>query len=291
MDNTPPILDITALRYRWPGAAQDILQIDSLQIQPGETVFLRGPSGCGKSTLLALAAGVLLPGAGRCALLGQDWRALGAGARDRFRADHVGYIFQQFNLLPYLSALDNVRLPLRFSRQRAALATRGFSAFSAVSASSASSAFSAVGPGGSTTATAIAIATATATATASTAASTAAAAPENTDAAQHLLERTGLPRALWRAPANTLSVGQQQRVAAARALIGAPALVIADEPTSALDEDLRESFMALLLASCAEAGSALLFVSHDLRLAAHFGRRIDLPAINRAAAVHGAAVV
>ena len=277
MDNTPPILDITALRYRWPGAAQDILQIDSLQIQPGETVFLRGPSGCGKSTLLALAAGVLLPGAGRCALLGQDWRALGAGARDRFRADHVGYIFQQFNLLPYLSALDNVRLPLRFSRQRAGLATRGFSAFSAVSASSASSAFSAVGPAGSTTATATA--------------STAAAAPENTDAAQHLLERTGLPRALWRAPANTLSVGQQQRVAAARALIGAPALVIADEPTSALDEDLRESFMALLLASCADAGSALLFVSHDLRLAAHFGRRIDLPAINRAAAVHGAAVV
>ena len=86
-------------------------------------------------------------------------------------------------------------------------------------------------------------------------------------------------------------MGQQQRVAAARALIGAPALVIADEPTSALDEDLRESFMALLLSSCAEAGSALLFVSHDLRLAAHFGRRIDLPAINRAAAVHGAAVV
>ena len=276
MDNTPPILDITALSYRWPGAAQDILQIDSLQIQPGETVFLRGPSGCGKSTLLALAAGVLLPGAGRCALLDQDWRALGAGARDRFRADHVGYIFQQFNLLPYLSALDNVRLPLRFSRQRAALATRGFSAFSAVSASSASSAssaFSAVGPAGSTTTT------------------TTTTAPENTDAAQHLLERTGLPRALWRAPANTLSVGQQQRVAAARALIGAPALVIADEPTSALDEDLRESFMALLLASCAEAGSALLFVSHDLRLAAHFGRRIDLPAINRAAAVHGAAVV
>ena len=259
-DNTPPILDITGLRYRWPGAAHDLLQIESLHIQPGETVFLRGPSGCGKSTLLALAAGVLLPQAGRCALRGQDWQALGAGARDRFRADHLGYIFQQFNLLPYLSALDNVRLPLRFSRQRARLAG------------------STAQPHGAQVADVAATADIADVAHAG-------------DAAETLLARTGLPRALWRAPANTLSVGQQQRVAAARALIGAPALVIADEPTSALDEDLREAFMTLLLATCAEAGSALLFVSHDLRLAARFGRLIDLPAVNRAAAAHGAALV
>ena len=102
------------------------------------------------------------------------------------------------------------------------------------------------------------------------------------DAAERLLAGTGLAPALWRQPAGALSVGQQQRVAAARALIGAPELVIADEPTSALDEDLRQSFMALLLARCAEAGSALLFVSHDLRLADRFERVIDLPAINQA---------
>jgi putative ABC transport system ATP-binding protein len=78
-------------------------------------------------------------------------------------------------------------------------------------------------------------------------------------------------------------------VAAARALIGAPGVVIADEPTSALDEGLREAFMALLLDSCTAAGSALLFVSHDARLAARFGRVVDLPAINLAAIEAGGA--
>jgi putative ABC transport system ATP-binding protein len=226
---TETALDLQQLRYRWPGAGDDILQIDALTLAPGETVFLRGPSGCGKSTLLSLAAGVLLPGAGRLRLLGQDWAALGAGARDRFRADHLGYIFQQFNLLPYLSVIDNVRLPLRFSRRRAARA---------------------------------------------------AAAGANT--AEQLLARSGLPAPLWHQPASALSVGQQQRVAAARALIGAPEVVIADEPTSALDEELREAFMTLLLQSCAAAGSALLFVSHDLRLASRFDRMISLPQVNRA---------
>jgi putative ABC transport system ATP-binding protein len=229
----PEALLLRGLRYRWPGASADIIAIDELALQPGDTVFLRGPSGCGKSTLLSLAAGVLLPLAGEVGLLGQSWAALGASARDRHRADHLGYIFQQFNLLPYLSVLDNVRLPLQFSRRRTRRA----------------------GPG----------------------------------AAERLLERSGLPASLWRQPAGQLSVGQQQRVAAARALIGAPEVVIADEPTSALDEPLREAFMALLLQSCAEAGSALLFVSHDARLAGRFARVVDLPTINRAAAVEPAA--
>jgi putative ABC transport system ATP-binding protein len=220
-------MQLQGLRYRWPGAAADTIAIDSLRLDAGDSVFLRGPSGCGKSTLLSLCAGVLLPQAGTVQLLGTAWQGLGAGARDRHRADHLGYIFQQFNLLPYLSVLDNVRLPLRFSAQRARRA----------------------GP----------------------------------DAAEQLLARTELPRALWTQSAGRLSVGQQQRVAAARALIGAPAVVIADEPTSALDEALREAFMALLLESCADAGSALLFVSHDARLAQRFARVVDLPDINHAA--------
>ncbi len=227
--NPAPTLLLQGLRYRWPGAAGDTIQIDRLQLNAGDTVFLRGPSGCGKSTLLGLCAGVLLPQAGTVRLLGQAWQGLGAAARDRWRGDHVGYIFQQFNLLPYLSVLDNVRLPLRFSAQRAQRA----------------------GP----------------------------------QAAEQLLARTGLASSLWQQAAGRLSVGQQQRVAAARALIGAPALVIADEPTLALDEALREAFMALLLQACADAGSALLFVSHDARLAARFGRVIDLPAINQPSAV------
>jgi putative ABC transport system ATP-binding protein len=87
----------------------------------------------------------------------------------------------------------------------------------------------------------------------------------------------GLPPALWARRADALSVGQQQRVAAARALIGAPELVIADEPTSALDAALRDDFMALLLGACAAAGSTLVFVSHDERLAARFDERLSLP--------------
>jgi putative ABC transport system ATP-binding protein len=93
----------------------------------------------------------------------------------------------------------------------------------------------------------------------------------------------GLASDLWTRPASRLSVGQQQRVAAARALIGAPELLIADEPTSALDEARRDEFMALLLEACAGAGSALVFVSHDARLAAAFSRRAELGALNRAA--------
>ena len=223
---TAAALSLRGLRYRWPGAAADTLAIDELSLQPGDTVFLRGPSGCGKSTLLSLAAGVVLPDAGEAQLLGQSWASLGASARDRHRAAHLGYIFQQFNLLPYLSVLDNVRLPLRFSPARARRAGAG--------------------------------------------------------SAEALLERTGLPTTLWGQRADRLSVGQQQRVAAARALIGAPEVVIADEPTSALDEPLREAFMALLLDSCAQAGSALLFVSHDARLAERFARVVDLPTLNHA---------
>ena len=227
-DSAPtPLLRVRALRYRWPGAAADTLDLPGpLALDIGEAVFLRGPSGCGKSTLLSLLAGVLVADTGEVVLLGQDWRQLSPARRDRFRADHVGYLFQQFNLLPYLSVLDNVRLPCRFSARRAARAAAG--------------------------------------------------------EAERLLAQLGLPAAPWRRPAAPLSVGQQQRVACARALIGRPALVIADEPTSALDEALRDRFMTLLLDACRDAGSALVLVSHDARLAAHFGRPLALPALNRA---------
>ena len=221
-----PALDVQQLRFRWPGADHDTLDIDTLQVERGETLFVRGPSGCGKSTLLSLLAGVLVAEQGQVLALGQAWSGLSPARRDRRRADHLGYIFQQFNLLPYLSVLDNVRLPLRFSALRAARCP-----------------------------------------------------PSQ---AESLLARTGLAQRHWRVPAGQLSIGQQQRVAAARALIGQPEIVIADEPTSALDEDLRESFMDLLLGACAEAGSALVFVSHDARLAARFARQVDLPQINRA---------
>ncbi len=224
------MLELSGVRFAWPGAGSDCLAIDALRIEAGRTLFLHGPSGCGKSTLLALLAGVLVAREGRVALLGEDWKALPAGRRDARRVDHVGLIFQQFNLLPYLSVLDNVLLPTRFSAARARRA-----------------------------------------------------APTPAAAAQALLERVALPAPLWGRRADALSVGQQQRVAAARALIGAPELVIADEPTSALDAARRDDFMALLMDACAAAGSTLVFVSHDERLAGHFDERLSLPVLNRAA--------
>jgi putative ABC transport system ATP-binding protein len=229
------LIAIENLRYAWPGAGHDVLAIDALAIEAGSSVFLHGPSGCGKSTLLGLLAGVLVPSRGRVSLLGTDWAALSGARRDAWRADHVGYIFQQFNLLPYLSVLDNVLLPCRFSALRERRAREGAGAAGA--------------------------------------------------AAQSLLQRVGLPPALWPRSASALSVGQQQRVAAARALIGRPEVVIADEPTSALDADRRDAFMDLLLGECRAAGSTLVFVSHDQRLAARFDRQVSLSAINRAASV------
>jgi putative ABC transport system ATP-binding protein len=224
------VLQIQSLRYAWPGAATDCLSIPSLELKAGSKVFLHGPSGCGKSTLLGLMAGVLVAREGRVALLGQDWAKLPSGARDARRADHVGVVFQQFNLLPYLTVLDNLLLPCRFSALRARRCAGGPVA-----------------------------------------------------AAQTLLRQVGLPASLWPRLADALSVGQQQRVAAARSLIGAPELVIADEPTSALDAALRDDFMALLMDACTAAGSTLVFVSHDERLATRFDAMLSLPLLNQVA--------
>lgn len=223
-----PLLSIQQLRFGWHPAAP-VLAIDSLTLEAGSSLFLRGPSGSGKSTLLNLIGGVLQPQQGEIELLGTPLTRLKGSARDRLRADHIGFVFQQFNLLPYLSAIDNVTLPCGYS----ALRRRRCGDPQAQAAL--------------------------------------------------LLERLGLARASWTRPAAQLSVGQQQRVAAARALIGAPELVIADEPTSALDSDARDGFLQLLFEECRRAGSALLFVSHDRSLESHFDRALDLPTLNRVA--------
>src|SRR5690606_6500236 len=102
-------------------------------------------------------------------------------------------------------------------------------------------------------------------------------------AAMSLLEHLGLAAELFGRRAESLSIGQQQRVAAARALIGQPELIIADEPTSALDADSREAFLQLLFAECQASGSSLLFVSHDQSLAPLFDRHLSLAELNRAA--------
>ena len=220
------------MTFRWRGAASTCLDIPAFEVRQGEHLFLYGPSGSGKSTLLGLLGGVLMPAKGMLELLGTELTSLSGPARDRFRADNIGIIFQQFNLIPYLSVLENVLLPLRFSRRRNERA---------------------VAHG---------------------------AAPRQE--AARLLDQLGLSGGISGREAARLSVGQQQRVAAARALIGRPEIIIADEPTSAMDADLQATFVDLLLRESRSAQATVVFVSHDGRLASRFPRQQALVEINRA---------
>lgn len=233
-NGTEPAIRLRGVRfgYRPDGIVLDVASFD---VARTERVFLEGASGSGKSTLLGLVGGILVPTHGEVSVLGRAMADLSGAERDRFRSDNVGFVFQLFNLLPYLSVVDNVVLPCRFSTQRAGRALER-------SASVA-------------------------------------------EEARRLLGRLGLGEAdLVERRVTELSIGQQQRVAAARALIGAPALVIADEPTSALDAGARVRFVDLLSEECAAAGSAVLFASHDPALAPRFDRSLSMASLNAAAA-------
>jgi putative ABC transport system ATP-binding protein len=223
-------IQIQNLRYKWPGQTDNLLEIDSLSLNRGEHLFLMGASGSGKSSLLSLLGGVIVPQQGSLEILGTTINELKASQRDAFRADHMGYIFQQFNLVPYLSMIDNVTLPCRFSEKR----------------------FQRSAQNGNS--------------------------PQQE--AVRLLEHLGITgKELLRKPVTELSVGQQQRVAAARALIGSPEVLIADEPTSSLDEDTQGAFIELLFQECKEANTTLVFVSHDTRFARLFGRTVKLESL------------
>lgn len=220
----PNAIEITGLRYAWPGQPA-VLSMQSLEIAQGSTVMLQGPSGSGKTTLLGLITGVLTPAQGSLHVLGKDLPAMRPSQRDVLRGESMGVIFQLFNLLPFLSVMDNVLLPLRlFSKRRGTMADE-----QAMQAE-----------------------------------------------ATRLLRALGLSKALVDRQAYQLSVGQQQRVAAARALIGSPPLIIADEPTSSLDEDMQQEFLSLLIGQVRETKATLFMVSHDSRLCSHFDQVIQL---------------
>ena len=230
--NSENAIAISGLRFGF-GAGDDILAIRELRVRTAQRVFVFGPSGCGKSTLLAMIGGVLVPREGAVAILGESLSGMNSAARDRIRADHVGFIFQQFNLVPYLSVVENVSLPCRYSRRRL---KRAVDADGSLEKSAA-----------------------------------------------RLLSALGIGEELRSRKSTDLSVGQQQRVAAARALIGRPELVLADEPTSSLDADRRREFINLLVSECGRANSTVIFVSHDASLATHFDVAIDLQRANAAA--------
>lgn len=229
-DAHAPAVSLEDVRFAYVRGTT-VLHVPELKVARGERVFIYGPSGSGKTTLLGLVAGVLRADSGAVRVLGTDLATLSNRRRDALRAAHIGYIFQLFNLIPYLSVQENIVLPCQVSRERRARLGK-----------------------------------------------------ETPEAAARRLAASLSLDALMDEGVTRLSVGQQQRVAAARALIGAPELVIADEPTSALDSDRREVFLQLLFERCAEAGSTLLFVSHDRQLEHLFDRALSLSEFNHEAA-------
>jgi putative ABC transport system ATP-binding protein len=219
-------VELNAVKFAYTPSVP-VLDIHTLSITRGEKAFVFGPSGSGKTTLLGLVAGILRADTGSVCVLGQDFTHMSGAARDAFRGAHIGYIFQMFNLIPYLTVIDNIMLSCQVNKlQRQRLG----------------------------------------------------AAPVR-EAAQQLADRLGIGD-LTTTSVLKLSVGQQQRVAVARALLGAPEIIIADEPTSALDTDHREQFLALLFESCARTGATLIFVSHDRGFMPLFDRSIALTEMN-----------
>ena len=230
-DSKSPIIRLKEVDFAWHVQANLTIKSGNFCIEEHEHVFIRGASGSGKSTLLNIIGGIVRPQRGQVEIVGQDFCQLKELQRDRVRADHIGFIFQQFNLIPYLSILENVTLPCRFSKLRRD---------------------NAIERSGSV----------------------------NEEAIYLLSRLYAKGQFSFQRTTSELSVGQQQRVAAARALIGQPQLIIADEPTSSLDYDAREAFMELLFDEIKLSGSTLLYVSHDPTHQHLFDRVADMSVIN-----------
>lgn len=227
MTSDSAAIHITDLQYTWPTAKKPTLSIDEWTVAAGSRVFLYGKSGVGKSTLLNIVAGILPIQHGFIRVAGESLQALNHRQRDQLRAQKMGVIFQQFNLIPYLSVAENIALSRYFSGKK-----------------------------------------------------------NDEHRLLTLMDQLKLSTQLLTQKANQLSVGQQQRIAVARALYHQPELIIADEPTSALDSDTRDAFIDLLLEQCALNNSTVLFVSHDPSLASHFDEQVDLHALNKTEPSH-----
>ncbi len=223
--------DISNIEFNWNNSQKPLLNIVSLKLNRGEKLFIHGPSGCGKSTLLNLITGVLAPAEGEINILGTNIHAMNQTSRDQFRVDHMGIIFQQFNLIPYLNVFENLALPCTFSNKRKQMLSVQKRSL--------------------------------------------------LEEAQRLLFSLGMDdENILSKNVTELSTGQQQRVAAARALIGSPEMIIADEPTSSLDQDTKNGFLELLFNEAKHCNSAVLFVSHDLGLSSLFDRTLSFDEIN-----------
>lgn len=228
MNSDKTIFDMRGLKYRYSQEGAVTLDIPEFRVNRGDRLFLHGPSGSGKTTLLEIMAGVLTPQEGVVNVMGLDFKSMSARERDAFRAEHMGYVFQNFNLLPYLSVQENVELPLQLSPARRARLK----------------------------------------------------AVDSEMVIRALCGTLGIADILQK-KVGEISVGQQQRVAVARALLGKPDILLADEPTSALDADHRERFLRLLFEMADLYGTTVIFVSHDRGIEHLFSRSVSLKQINK----------
>jgi len=205
------------------GDTVPVLDIESFTVNEGEQCALEGQSGSGKSTLLHVISGIMRPDSGRVRVDGVEITLLDEARRDRVRADKLGLVFQQFNLLPGFTALENVLVAMSFGSGR----------------------------------------------------------PDRWRAAD-LLASVGLADRMQHKPGE-LSIGQQQRVAVARALANRPRVILADEPTASIDPAHQQQVIDLLKATCTERDVALIVVTHAPEVARQFSRRLRLEDFNRAA--------
>jgi putative ABC transport system ATP-binding protein len=217
------------LAFAWPKQKPLYTNV-SFELYAGQKLLITGPSGSGKSTLLNLLAGVVEPSSGSIWIHGENIHGLSGSAKDQLRGEQMGFIFQQFNLLPYLSVRDNILLPAHLFAKRQAAALTQFGSLD--------------------------------------------------HALRYYMSHLGLSTDLENQAAHRLSIGQQQRVAAARAFMGKPSIVIADEPTSALDEANQTQLLKLFFALANEQQTALLMVSHDPRLSPYFDRQLQLTEVS-----------
>jgi len=221
-----PVIELHDVRKSFPlpgGETVRVLDVDLFEMAAGEQCALEGQSGSGKSTLLHVISGIMRPDSGRVVIDGVDLTQLDEARRDRVRADRLGLVFQQFNLLPGFTALENVLVAMSFGSGR----------------------------------------------------------PDR-ERATRLLAAVGLADRLHHKPA-ALSIGQQQRVAVARALANRPRVILADEPTASIDPAHQQQVIDLLKNTCTEQGVALLVVTHAPEVAGQFPRRLRLEDFNRAA--------
>jgi putative ABC transport system ATP-binding protein len=220
-------LALNDIQFSWSKQLTPLFEIDSLNLPQGKTLFIGGPSGCGKSSLLSLITGIQVAKQGTCCVLGVALNELSSSERDRFRGERLGLIFQQFNLLPFLTVQENIELPSKLFASRLAKSVQLYGSVQRH--------------------------------------------------ADSLCDALHLSHNLRQRKAHLLSVGEQQRVAAARALLGCPDLIVADEPTSALDEANKVDFLNLLLTTAKAQNSSVVTVSHDMRIANQFDQQFLMP--------------